>query len=105
MSGIALHPGRVIVSFRHKGLRDLFETGDSARVRADLQSQLLARLLARLDALDRANPLAELDQPGFDLHALRGKPKRHSIHVNGPWCLIFEWDAGNARRVDLETYH
>jgi len=25
--------------------------------------------------------------------------------VNGPWCIIFEWDDGETWRVDLEQYH
>jgi plasmid maintenance system killer protein len=28
-----------------------------------------------------------------------------SIHVNGPWCITFEWQDGKALRVDLEQYH
>jgi toxin HigB-1 len=27
---------------------------------------------------------------GFDFHALRGTPRRYSIHVNGPWGITFE---------------
>jgi toxin HigB-1 len=91
----------VIESFWHRGLRELFETGRSARVRADLQR----RILVRLAALDSAVPFEALHQPGFDFHALRGRPRRYSIHVNGPWCITFEWREGRALRVDLEQYH
>ena len=28
-----------------------------------------------------------------------------SIHVNGPWSITFEWEKGDAFRVDLEQYH
>jgi proteic killer suppression protein len=34
-----------------------------------------------------------------------GKPQRYSIHVNGPWCITFEWEGSEALRVDLEQYH
>jgi toxin HigB-1 len=27
---------------------------------------------------------------GFDFHALRGTPRRYSIHVNAPWGITFE---------------
>jgi len=91
----------MIVSFRHKGLKELFETGASGRVAADLRK----RILIRLDALHHATALAQLGQPGFDFHALRGKPQRYTIHVNGPWCITFEWQDGDALRVDLEQYH
>ena len=52
-----------------------------------------------------ATRLEDLNVPGFDFHALRGKPQRYSLHVNGPWCITFEWDAGEAVRVDIEQYH
>lgn len=92
----------MIHSFRHKGLADLFRTGKAAKVRPDLQ----ARSLRRLDALNAAHELDDLALPGFDLHPLKGhKPTRYSIHVNGPWCITFEWADGDAARVDLEQYH
>jgi proteic killer suppression protein len=91
----------VIRSFKHRGLKELFESGKSARVSADLHR----RALVRLDALDAVRALDGLRQPGFDFHALRGKPQRYSIHVNGPWCITFEWEDAEALRVDLEQYH
>lgn len=91
----------MIESFRHRGLRELFETGKSAKVNPGLWR----RALIRLDAIEAARSLEALRQPGFNFHALRGKPLRYSIHVNGPWCITFEWENGNALRVDLEQYH
>ena len=91
----------MILNFRHKGLGDLFERGRSRRVNAGLH----ARCLRRLDALDQAESLQELNLPGFDFHPLQAKPQRYSIHVNGPWCITFEWKDGEAIRVDLERYH
>ncbi|HEX3127866.1 MAG TPA: type II toxin-antitoxin system RelE/ParE family toxin [Thermoanaerobaculia bacterium] len=91
----------MIRSFRHRGLQELFETGSSRRVRDDLQ----ARAIRRLDVLDHAESLSELNVPGFNFHALRGSPQRYSLHVNGPWCITFEWEEGDAIRVDLQQYH
>jgi toxin HigB-1 len=91
----------MIKSFKHRGLSELFETGRTARVRQDLQS----RCLRRLEALDQAEILNDLNVPGFNFHSLHGVPKRYSIHVNGPWCITFEWVEGEALRVDLEQYH
>ena len=91
----------MIKSFRHKGLKELFETGRSARV----DSRLQTRCSDVLDALEAATDLKDLNLPGFNLHPLQGKPVRHSIHVNGPCRITFEWHAPEAQRVDLEQYH
>jgi toxin HigB-1 len=91
----------MIRSFKHKGLAELFERGRSRRVRQDLQS----RCLRRLEALDHAESLTDLYVPGFNFHGLQGVLPRYSIHVNGPWCISFEWEDGEALRVDLEQYH
>lgn len=91
----------MIRSFRHKGLKTLFVTGRSSKVRHDLQ----ARILRRLDVMHAAKEIEELNIPGFDFHSLQGKPKRYSIHVNGPYCLTFEWKDGDIFQVDLENYH
>ncbi|UCF94480.1 MAG: type II toxin-antitoxin system RelE/ParE family toxin [Desulfobacterales bacterium] len=91
----------MIKSFKHKGLSELFEAGRTHRVRPDLQS----RCLRRLEALDLAEILTDLNVPGFNFHGLHGVPKRYSIHVNGPWSITFEWKEGEALRVDLEQYH
>lgn len=91
----------MIKSFKYKGLAELFEKGSSRKIRPDLHS----RTLRRLEALDQAESLADLNVPGFDFHGLQGTPKRYSIHVNGPWCLTFEWIEGEAARIDFEQYH
>jgi proteic killer suppression protein len=93
----------VIKSFRHKGLRDLFLTGRSAGLRADLRRHCLVRL----DALNAASELRQLDLPGLRLHRLRGgQSGRGAIDGNGPWRITFEWsEDGDAQRVDLEQCH
>ncbi len=79
----------------------LFLTGHSAKVRHDLQP----RILRRLDVMDASCDLDSLNIPGFNFHGLKGKPKRFSIHVNGSYCLTFEWIDGEIHRVDIENYH
>jgi len=61
--------------------------------------------LRRLEAVDQAESLRDLNIPGFNLHPLQGVPKRYSIHVNGPWRITFEWEKRDALRVDFEQYH
>jgi proteic killer suppression protein len=91
----------MIQSFIHKGLQELFLEGKSSKI----HKALVGRALRRLDAIDSAMSLNDLNVPGFNFHGLEGKPKRFSIHVNGPWCITFEWLEENAYRVNLENYH
>ncbi len=91
----------MIRSFRNRALAALWNRNDASRVRPDL----VARLLFRLNALDAAAHPEGLNIAGFNFHRLRGRPVRYTIHVNGPWCLTFEWEGEDAVRVDLEQYH
>src|ERR1700738_831165 len=101
MSVICLHTG-VIRSFRHKGLGELWLTGRTSKIDAKLHK----RIVVRLDRLDAVRVVDDLNHPGFDFHALKGfSPKRYTIHINGPWCITFEFEGEDAFRVDLEQYH
>jgi toxin HigB-1 len=92
----------VIVSFRNNALADLWSNGRSSKI----DKRLHGRILLRLDRLDVASTVAEMNVPGFDFHPLRGfTPTRYTVHVNGPWCITFEFADGDATRVDLEQYH
>ena len=71
-----------------------------------IDAKMHRRIFVRLDRLDVAVRPEEMNVPGFDFHALQGfNPKRYSVHVNGPWCITFEFDDGEACRVDFEQYH
>lgn len=92
----------VIASFRHKGLRDYWQSGSLAGIDA----KLAARISRRLVALQAATKPEDMNLPGFDFHGLRGdRAGFFSVHVNGPWCIVFGWQDGNAVEVDLENYH
>jgi proteic killer suppression protein len=92
----------MIKSFRNRALADLFLTGKSGKI----DRRLHHRILLRLDRLDVAEGPADMNLPGFDFHALRGfSPARYTVHVNGPWCITFEFDGENATHVDLVQYH
>jgi toxin HigB-1 len=92
----------MIKSFKHKGLSELWAKGSSGKIDAKLHD----RILERLDALDAATVVGDLSLPGFDFHPLKGfKPTRYTVHVNGPWCVTFEFTDGDAYRVDFEQYH
>ena len=92
----------MIKSFKNKALADLFETGKTGKIDAKIQHHILVRL----DTLNDAAALDDLKVPGYDFHALHGfNPTRYTIHVNGPWCITFEFDGRDAYRVDFEQYH
>jgi proteic killer suppression protein len=92
----------MIKSFRSKALADLFQTGKSAKIDAKMHK----RILVRLDRLEIAERPEQMNLPGFDFHSLKGfNPTRYTVHVNGPWCITFEFDGNDAARVDFEQYH
>jgi proteic killer suppression protein len=75
--------------------------------RQDVEDDLKmhGRILLRLDRLNIVKAPEEMNLPGFNFHPLRGKPLQYSVHVNGPWCLTFEFYEADAWRVDYEQYH
>jgi len=92
----------VIKSFRHKGLKRLYETGKVSGV----QPTHISRLRMQLSALDTAQGIDDMDIPGFKLHPLKGKLKgRWSVSVSGNWRITFEFRDGNAFVLNYEDYH
>lgn len=90
-----------IKTFRNKALGELWLNGNTSKIDAQMHD----RILRRLDQLDSALRADEMNLLGFDFHRLHGKPVRYSVHVNGPWCITFEFEEGDAYRVDFEQYH
>jgi proteic killer suppression protein len=92
----------LLKTFRHKGLKELWETGRTAKVPANLWT----RCLNRLTVLNRAALVREATGSGFDTHPLAGtNPVRYALSVSGPWRITFQFENGDAHAVDLEQYH
>ncbi|TAL43740.1 MAG: hypothetical protein EPN91_05910, partial [Salinibacterium sp.] len=90
---------KVIKSFRHKGLRLLFETGSAAGV----QPNHAKRLRIQFAVLDSARTIDDIKIPVFRLHPLKGgMDGRWSITVDGNWRVTFEFRDGNAYVLDYE---
>jgi toxin HigB-1 len=94
-----------VVSFRHKGLRRLYEDGHPKGVPPAMVDKLEKLLLA----IDTADGLGQLERfPGWRLHPLKGNLRGYwSLTVTGNWRLIFRYDAArnSANDLDLIDYH
>ena len=92
----------MIVGFKHKGLKRLYERGE----RQGIGASMLARVEEILAILDAAESIEEMDIPGFRLHPLTGNLKGFwSIRVTGNWRMIFRFEQGEASDIDLIDYH
>ncbi|WP_312626488.1 type II toxin-antitoxin system RelE/ParE family toxin [Scandinavium sp.] len=92
----------MIVSFRHKGLRNLFYYDETAGV----HPWHVKRLKEQLTLLQAATPPRAMDIPGYRLHELKGgREGVWSVKVSGNWRLTFEFINGDAYLLDYEDYH
>ena len=92
----------MIRSFRHKGLKILFDKGDWRKVQSDYADKI-ERILARLE---ESSEVGNMDLPGFRLHPLKGDLSGFwSVTVSGNWRVIFRFERGHASDVDLVDYH
>jgi toxin HigB-1 len=92
----------VIKSFRHKGLKRLFEEGE----RRGVAPELANRLRRQLDVLNSARTEADMNLPGYRLHRLKGnRAGTWSVTVSGNWRITFRFEGQDTFEVDLEDYH
>jgi proteic killer suppression protein len=92
----------VIKSFRHRGLKALYEGGRAAKV----APTHVAKLERILSVLDRCSGPEGMDLPGFRLHPLKGVLKGHyTVSVSGNWRVTFRFEDGHAVDVDYLDYH
>jgi len=92
----------VIRSFRHRGLKRLYERGERAGIRTDL----VATVENILFVLDEAQTVQTLAIPRYRLHSLKGDRKGSwSVTVKANWRIIFRFEDGHAYDVELVDYH
>jgi len=92
----------MIESFRHKGLRRLYEDD----YRKALPPELVQRIREILTALEAAETLEGLNRPTFRLHALRGERKGFwAVTVRANWRIVFRFAEGRASEIDFLDYH
>ena len=92
----------MIESFRHKGLRRLYEDD----YRKALPPELVQRIREILTALEAAEILEGLNRPTFRLHALKGERKGFwAVTVRANWRIVFRFAEGRASEIDFLDYH
>lgn len=92
----------MIRSFRHKGLKKLYETGGHTGVRPE-HVKRLRLILARLDASQSPR---DMRLPGLNLHPLKGAYEGiWAVSVSGNWRVLFRFEDNCAVDVDYLDYH
>jgi proteic killer suppression protein len=92
----------MIRSFRHRGLKALYDGRTTRRV----ASEHVERLRDILAVLDHSRGPDDMNVPGFRLHRLKGRLKGHyAVSVSGNWRVTFRFREGHAVDVDYLDYH
>jgi proteic killer suppression protein len=92
----------MIRSFRHRGLKRLYDDEDPRGIIAE-HAVKLRDILVRLDA---ARVAADMEIPGFRLHALKGELKGFwSVTVRANWRVIFRLADHDVFDIDYLDYH
>ncbi|MCY4192197.1 MAG: type II toxin-antitoxin system RelE/ParE family toxin [Rhodospirillaceae bacterium] len=92
----------MIMSFKHRGLKSLYDGRTARRV----APEHVRKLLDILAVLDRSSGPDDLDLPGLRLHPLKGELKgHHAVSVSGNWRVTFRFEDGQAVDVDYVDYH
>ncbi|MCL4851705.1 MAG: type II toxin-antitoxin system RelE/ParE family toxin [Bryobacteraceae bacterium] len=91
----------MIRSCRQKDVQLLLDRKFSRRLQG---VEKAARI--RLELLEAATSLRDLELPGLRLEALKGDRKgQHSIRINDQFRICFEWRDGDAHNVEIVDYH
>jgi proteic killer suppression protein len=92
----------MIKSFKHRGLKRLYERGDRSQIGADI----VATVERVLTVLEAATMPRDLDLPGYRLHPLKGDLKGFwAVTVRANWRIIFRFEDADAYDVELIDYH
>jgi toxin HigB-1 len=93
----------VIKTFADRHTQELYATGRSRRIPADV----VKRARRKLEYVDLAARLDDLKvPPGNRLHALeRERAGQHAISVNDQWRICFRFADGDAYDVEATDYH
>lgn len=92
----------MIRSFKHRGLRRLYEDDD----RRGINPEYVDKIRVVLARLDRAAKPDDMGLPGLRLHPLKGELAGFwSVTIRANWRIIFRFDGHDVADVDLIDYH
>ena len=92
----------MVRSFKHRGLRRLYEHGDRSRINPNY----VGKVELTLADLDASETLEHMRRPGYRLHELKGDMKGlYAVEVSGNWRIVCRFKDGEASDIDLIDYH
>lgn len=92
----------MIIKFKHKGLKKLFESGSISGIKPE-HAEKLRRILALLET---AESPSDMDLSGLGLHPLKGNRSRTwSVSVRGNWRVTFQFHNSDITDVEYEDHH
>lgn len=96
----------MIVNFADRATEDIYHGTDSKAAR-QIPNTVWRIAARKLDMVNAAHDLRDLKIPPANrLELLKGKLSGfHSIRINDQFRIIFRWDEGNARDVEITDYH
>ncbi len=97
----------MIQSFADKHTEDVYDGVDSKQARQCCPRELLSVARRKLDQLDVAEHLHDLQAPpGNRLERLRAdRAGQHSIRINQRYRICFRWTDSGPHDVEIVDYH
>lgn len=94
-----------IKSFANQTTADI-AAGVNSKAARRIPQRVWTAAMTRLDALQAAETLADLNLPAWRLEPLKyTKPGFYSIRVNDQFRILFRFTEGNAYDVEVSDYH
>ena len=92
----------MILNFKHRGLRRLYEDDD----RRGLNAEHVEKIATILAQLDRATKPDDMGLPGFKLHPLKGELNGFwSVTIRANWRIVFRFEGMDVTDVNLIDDH
>ena len=92
----------MIKSWKHKGLKRFFETGNKSGIIVAHEKKLKI-ILQRLSGAIKPE---DMNTPGMKFHQLSGKLSGfYSVSVSGNWRIVFRFSKQDAEEINYIDYH